>query len=68
VLPAPYWDPVTFRLYEPGTQRQEFDNFSPKVGFQYFANEDTQIYGTYSEGYRTGGWTTRLQNPLPAQT
>ncbi len=66
VPPIPYFDPVTFRVFEAGLQRQEFDNFSPKFGLQYFANDDLQIYATYSQGYKTGGWTTRLTNPLPA--
>jgi len=56
----------TFRVFEPGQQKQKFSNFSPKLGVQLFPKEDLQIYGTYSEGYRTGGWTTRLQNPITA--
>ena len=66
VPPAPYFDPDTFRVYEPGLQTLEFDNFSPKIGIQYFPADGIQLYATYSQGYKTGGWTTRLQNPLPA--
>ncbi|WP_291061593.1 TonB-dependent receptor [Hyphomonas sp.] len=66
LLPAPYFDPDTFRVYEPGVQTQEFENFSPKIGLQYFPTDRVQLYASYSEGYKTGGWTTRLTNPIPA--
>lgn len=66
VPPVPYYDADTFRVYETGNQNQTFSNFSPKLGLQWFATTDVQVYATYSEGYKTGGWTTRLQNPLPA--
>ena len=41
----------------------KFNNFSPKVGIQLHPNDDVMVYGSYSEGYKTGGWTTRLTNP-----
>jgi outer membrane receptor protein involved in Fe transport len=66
VPPVPYYDADTFRVYEPGVQKQSFSNFSPKIGLQYFPSDDVQFFATYSKGYKTGGWTTRLQNPLPA--
>lgn len=51
------------QVYVPGINRKEFSNFSPKVGVQLHPNEDVMIYGSYSQGYKTGGWTTRLTNP-----
>jgi iron complex outermembrane receptor protein len=51
------------RLYVPGVNRKKFTNFSPKVGVQAYPNDDVMVYGSYSEGYKTGGWTTRLTNP-----
>lgn len=53
------------RYYIAGTQKKVFNNFSPKVGLQYHPTEDVMIYGSWSKGYKTGGWTTRLSNPLP---
>jgi iron complex outermembrane receptor protein len=53
------------RYYVAGTQQKEFDNFSPKVGVQIHPTEDVMLYGSWSKGYKTGGWTTRLSNPLP---
>jgi iron complex outermembrane recepter protein len=53
------------RYYIAGTQRKVFNNFSPKVGVQYHPTDDVMVYGSWSKGYKTGGWTTRLSNPLP---
>jgi iron complex outermembrane receptor protein len=53
------------RYYIAGTQNKVFNNFSPKVSLQYHPSDDVMLYGTWSKGYKTGGWTTRLSNPLP---
>ena len=53
------------RYYVTGEQRKSFNNFSPKVGLQVYAAPDVMGYGSWSRGYKTGGWTTRLSNPLP---
>ncbi|MBC7985540.1 MAG: TonB-dependent receptor [Sphingomonadaceae bacterium] len=54
-----------FRYYPSGTQEKVFENFSPRAGIQVFPNDDLMFYFTWSRGYKTGGWTTRLSNPLP---
>lgn len=51
------------QVYAPGVNRKKFNNFSPKVSVQLHPNDDVMVYGSYSEGYKTGGWTTRLTNP-----
>ncbi|MGK2911746.1 MAG: TonB-dependent receptor [Sphingobium sp.] len=51
------------RVYTPGVNRKKFSDFSPKVGVQLHPNEDVMLYGSWSKGYKTGGWTTRLTNP-----
>jgi iron complex outermembrane recepter protein len=53
------------RYYIAGTQKKVFNNFSPKIGLQFHPNDDVMLYGSWSKGYKTGGWTTRLSNPLP---
>jgi iron complex outermembrane receptor protein len=53
------------RYYVAGTQRKSFSNFAPKIGLQYHPTEDVMTYASWSKGYKTGGWTTRLSNPLP---
>ncbi|MFM1887359.1 MAG: hypothetical protein RL026_2516 [Pseudomonadota bacterium] len=52
------------RYYTPGTQNKKFNNFSPKLGVQLYPVDDTMVYASYSQGYKTGGWTTRLSNPV----
>jgi iron complex outermembrane receptor protein len=53
------------RYYPAGVNHKDFNNFSPKVGVQLHFTDDIMAYASYSEGYKTGGWTTRLSNPLP---
>jgi iron complex outermembrane receptor protein len=53
------------RYYIAGVQKKKFTNFSPKIGVQYHPVDDVMLYGSWSKGYKTGGWTTRLSNPLP---
>ncbi|WP_353228903.1 TonB-dependent receptor [Novosphingobium sp.] len=51
-----------------GGFKQTFNNFSPKIGLEYQANRDLLAYASFSKGYKTGGWTTRLTTPQPAGT
>jgi iron complex outermembrane receptor protein len=53
------------RYYIAGVQHKKFDNFSPKLGIQLHPDQNIMVYGSWSKGYKTGGWTTRLSNPLP---
>ncbi|NBC36707.1 TonB-dependent receptor [Novosphingobium sp. FSY-8] len=54
-----------FDYYPTTPTAQSFNNFSPKAGIQLRPARDVMIYGSWSRGYKTGGWTTRLSNPLP---
>jgi len=59
-----YPDPANpVRVYVPGLNRKSFSNFSPKVGLQAYPGQDVMLYASWSKGYKTGGWTTRLTNP-----
>lgn len=51
-----------------GGFRQNFENFSPKIGLEYRPIDDLMLYAAYSRGYKTGGWTTRLTTPQPTGT
>jgi len=42
---------------------EDWSNFSPKVGVQWNVNEDSQLYGTWSRGFRSGGYNLRLTGP-----
>ncbi len=54
-----------YRYYPAGVKVQNFSNFSPTLGLQFQATQDLMFYGTYSQGFKTGSWTTRLSNPHP---
>ena len=54
-----------FRYYPLQPDSQNFSNFSFKAGVQLHPSDDVMVYGSFSQGYKTGGWTTRLSNPLP---
>jgi len=54
-----------FRYYPLEPNEQSFDDLSFKAGVQLHPTEDVMVYGSFSQGYKTGGWTTRLSNPLP---
>ena len=51
------------RVYPEGINTQTFNNFSPKVGVQIHPSDDIMLYGSWSKGYKTGGWTTRYTTP-----
>lgn len=55
-------DPL--RFYPAGTQSKSFNNFSPKFGVQLHPNEGVMVYGSFSQGYKAGGWSTRLEQPV----
>jgi iron complex outermembrane receptor protein len=38
--------------------------FTPTLGAQWHMNEDAMLYVSFSKGFKAGGWTTRLSNPL----
>ena len=59
-----YPDPSNpLRIYPGGINHLSFNNFSPKAGVQIHPADDVMIYGSWSKGYKTGGWTTRYSTP-----
>ena len=42
---------------------ESWSNFSPKVGFQMTPNDETQIYGFWTKGFRSGGYNLRNTSP-----
>ena len=39
-----------------------WSNLTPKFGIQYFINDDTNVYATYTKGFRSGGYNFRITN------
>ena len=59
-----YPDPNNpLRIYPAGMNHLSFNNFSPKLGVQVHPADDVMVYGSWSKGYKTGGWTTRYSTP-----
>ena len=44
------------------TGRATWNKFTPKVGLSYAPNDDILLYGSYSEGFRSGGFNGRGTN------
>jgi iron complex outermembrane receptor protein len=53
------------RYFPAGVNHQTFHNFSPTVGLQYHFTPSVMAYASYSSGFKSGGWTTRLSSPIP---
>ncbi len=59
-------DPTNpLRYFPAGKDKQSWSDFSPTAGLQYHFNDDIMGYFSYSEGFKSGGWTTRLSQPIP---
>lgn len=43
--------------------KDSWKGFTPKVGLQWKPNEDTQVYGLYTRGFRSGGYNMRNTDP-----
>lgn len=44
------------------TDDDSWTNWTPKLGFQYFHNDRTQVFGNYTKGFRSGGYNFRITN------
>lgn len=62
VLPFPVPTDRT-EFYPRGTFTQNYDNFVPRFGIELHPVDDVMIYGSYSRGFKSGGWTTRTAGP-----
>ena len=59
-------EPYTYYPLSPnGAFVQNFNNFSPTFGLDFHITPDMMLYASYSQGFKTGSWTTRLSNPHP---
>jgi iron complex outermembrane receptor protein len=52
------------RYFPDGTNEQKFNVFTPKFGGQYQITNDAMLYASWSKGFKSGGWTTRLSDPI----
>jgi iron complex outermembrane recepter protein len=54
-----------YQYYPFGPFTQNYRNFSPTFGADFHFTPDMMVYASYSQGYKTGSWTTRLSDPNP---
>jgi iron complex outermembrane receptor protein len=47
------------------TDSDKWTNWSPKVGFQYTPSDNSQFFGNWTRGYRSGGYNFRITAPAP---
>lgn len=52
------------RYFPNTTDHQDWNVFDPTVGAQYHFTRDLMLYASYSKGFKSGGWTTRLSAPI----
>lgn len=45
------------------TDSDKWKGFTPKIGLQWQPGEDTQVYGLYTRGFRSGGYNLRNTDP-----
>lgn len=48
------------------TANVSWEKFTPKVALTYKINDDTMVFGTFSRGYRSGGFNGRVDSFLAA--
>ncbi|HEY4114432.1 MAG TPA: TonB-dependent receptor [Rhizomicrobium sp.] len=53
-----------FRYFPGPWDHQNFYLFTPTVGTQYHFTDDLMTYVSWSKGFKSGGWTTRLSDPI----
>jgi iron complex outermembrane receptor protein len=53
-----------FRYFPGPWDHQSFYLFTPTVGAQYHFTDDLMAYVSWSKGFKSGGWTTRLSSPI----
>ncbi|MDP8983807.1 MAG: TonB-dependent receptor [Pseudomonadota bacterium] len=52
------------RFFPPGVNHQTFHVNTPTAGVDYHFTDDVMSYVSYSKGFKSGGWTTRVTGPI----
>ena len=45
------------------SNKDDWSNWSPKIGFQYQLDDTSQVYAHYTNGVRSGGYNFRITDP-----
>ncbi len=58
-------DPANPLRYFPNAwDSQSWNVWTPTAGLQWHITPDVMAYASYAKGFKSGGWTTRLSNPI----
>lgn len=60
--------PVAFAPGLNGDPDDDWNQFTPKVGIKYQMTDDAMLYATWTNGYRSGGFNTRVNSYSEAVT
>ncbi|MEX2525290.1 MAG: TonB-dependent receptor [Gammaproteobacteria bacterium] len=52
------------RFYPLGVNSKGFDDITFRAGIEYSFTDDAMAYASFAQGFKSGGWTTRLSNPI----
>lgn len=58
-----YYPTSGMRLLQNPNTSQTFDDWTPRVGLEYFWSDDLFTYASYSEGFKSGGVVSRYNQP-----
>jgi len=56
-------DKKDFERVNVGTNKDSWNAFTPRVNLDYQLNDDVLLYGSYSRGFRSGGFNVRGDTP-----
>ncbi len=56
---GPSYFPATTKCVADFVDDETWDFVSPKLGFMYEINDDSRVYGSVTQGYRSGGYNLR---------
>lgn len=62
----PVLPPPGFKLIPNGETSLDVSEFDPYVNLSFQWTDDFMVYASYSEGFKSGGFEIRNQNPAPA--
>ncbi|HUO91722.1 MAG TPA: TonB-dependent receptor [Rhizomicrobium sp.] len=57
-----------YTYFPAGWNTRDFYEFTPTVSAQYHVTDDAMVYASWSKGFKSGGWTTRLSAPISSAT
>ncbi|MBN8429860.1 TonB-dependent receptor [Microbulbifer salipaludis] len=61
-------DPEPYAILTDYTNSDSWSQFSPKVGMDYQIDEDTMVYGSFSSGFKSGGFDMRGDASINPET